>query len=59
MIASFFGYLPSILAGFINFTAFELAVIGIPTAFAQAAAYGLMIGLMVLGILSALFIFGV
>ena len=59
MVASFFGYLPSILGGFINFTAFELAVIGIPTAFAQAAAYGLIIVLMVLGIVSALFIFGV
>lgn len=59
MIASFFGNLPKILIAFINFTAFELAIVGIPTAFAQAAAYGLMILMMVLGIVSAIFIFGV
>ena len=59
MVASFFTSLPRIIGSFINFTAYELAYIGIPTAMAQAASIGLIIVLIALGIVSAIFIFGI
>ena len=59
MVASLFGILPGMVGSFINFTAVELALIGIPTAFAVAAAWGLLVILMALGIISAVFIFGI
>lgn len=59
MVASFFTSLPSIFGGFINFTAFELAYVGLPVAMAQAAAIGLIIVMIALGIVSAIFIFGI
>lgn len=59
MVASFFTTLPNIIGGFINFTAYELAYVGIPTAYAVGAAWGLIIMMIVLGLISAIFIFGV
>ncbi|MEM3416331.1 MAG: hypothetical protein QW719_03270 [Candidatus Micrarchaeaceae archaeon] len=59
LVASFFGSLPTLLGGMINFSAFELAAIGIPVAYAQAAAYAMIIMFIALGIVSAIFIFGV
>ena len=59
MIVSFVTLLPQIFSGFMSFTALQLAYIGVPTGFALAAAYGLLIAVMVLAVLSAIFIFGV
>jgi hypothetical protein len=59
VVASFFSTLPNIIGGFINFIAYELAFIGIPTAYAVAAAWGLVLMMIVLGIVSAIFLFGV
>ena len=59
MVAGFFTSLPSIFGGFINFTAYELAYVGLPTALAQAAAIGLIVVMIALGIISAIFIFGI
>ena len=59
MVASFFTALPAIIGSFINFAAFELAYVGIPTAFAVGAAWALVIIMIALGIISAIFIFGI
>ncbi|MEM0106866.1 MAG: hypothetical protein QXI95_02755 [Candidatus Micrarchaeaceae archaeon] len=59
LVASFFGSLPTLLGGMVNFSAFELAAAGIPVAYAQAAAYAMIIMFIALGLISAIFIFGV
>ena len=59
VVSSFFTTLPNIIGGFINYVAFELAYVGIPTAYAVAAAWGLILMMILLGIISAIFIFGV
>jgi hypothetical protein len=59
VVVGFFTSLPNILGGFMNYIAFELAFVGIPTTYAVAAAYALIIMMIMMGILSAIFIFGV
>jgi hypothetical protein len=59
IVSSFFTTLPNIINGFMNFTALELAYVGIPTTYAVAAAWGLLLAVIVLGLVSAIFIFGV
>ena len=59
MIAGFFTSVTSVFNGFVNFTAYELAYVGLPTALAQAAAIGLIVVMIALGIISAIFIFGI
>ncbi len=59
MVSSFFYLLPNTIYSFLTFIALGLAQMGIPTAYAMAATYGLMLVVMALGLISAIFIFGV